>query len=457
MQGNGTAGGSPRARAAPGQASWRQRAGLFAGLALLASAPAHGGASLDASAARDRALNSATGWWGPEVAVQPPGLSFAWSAPRRQLPSLIGEPFAGRGGVRWLGADLAQGGLRARLGVAWRDGREPAWSLEGSRLSWSPAPVDERGSGEFYASVERRHWGPGWTASLILDGSAPAVAALGWRRTELSRSAHPWMSWLGPWGADVFVGRLQGHRQPERPSLFGMRLVLAPLAGVELGLSRTIQWGGRGRDERWSSLRNALLGRDNVGFDGITADNEPGNQLAGADLRWTIDPVHQTAVYAQGIGEDEAGKLPSRNMVLVGIDSRWATEGGVLRFFVEYADVLAGRVSRDPRPFAAYRHAIYRQGYTHEGQPLGHPAGGDLKLASVGTLYRAQALSVMGVVSLGHAEPSAERLAPGVFYGFETQMQWPLDAASQLHAGAAWYRDSTGRRQALRAGWRIGW
>jgi hypothetical protein len=393
--------------------------------------------------------------------MQEPGLAFAWGEPRRQLPSLIGEPCAARGGVHWLGPEVAQevaqGGLRARLGLARRVGREPTWGLEGTGLGWAPSPIGDHGGGEFYASVERRHWGPGWSASLILDGSAPAVPALGWRRTAVSGSASPRTSWLGPWGADVFVGRLQGHRQPVRPGLLGMRLVLAPLAGVEIGLSRALQWGGRGRDERWSTLRNALLGNDNVGFGGITNDNEPGNQLAGADLRWLVDAVHQTAVYAQVVGEDEAGKLPSRNMVLVGIDSRWATDGGVVRLFIEYADLLAGRVSDDPRPYAAYRHPVYQQGYTQEGQPLGHPAGGDLKLGSVGALYRAEALSIMGVVSLGHAEPSAERFAPGLLFGIETQLQWTLGTASQLHAGYTWYRDSAGRRQALRAGWRVGW
>ena len=47
----------------------------------------------------------------------------------------------------------------------------------------------------------------------------------------------------------------------------------------------------------FSTLVDLLSGRDNLGDDGISAGNEPGNQMAGVDLRWSrtdhaIDLLH---------------------------------------------------------------------------------------------------------------------------------------------------------------------
>lgn len=426
----------------------------WAWLAALADA-AHGGPAIGAALARDQALAEQRPWWGLAASQGAPALTLGWGERRDDLPALIGQDFAARGGALWLLPPARQGRIDAQFGVAWRAGRTPAFVLEGSSAGWTP--IGPPGSGEFYASVQRRHWGPGWIASLILDGAAPPIPAVGWRRTEVRRSENLWTSWLGPWGADIFVGRLQGHRQPERPTFIGMRSLLAPTPWLEAGFSRTLQWGGRGRDERWSSLRNALLGNDNVGFGGISAENEPGNQLAGIDLRLTLDAATQTAIYGQVIGEDEAGKMPTRNMVLIGADTRWAEGGRSMRLFVEGADVLAGRISRDPRPTAAYRHPVYPQGYTQDGKPIGHPVGGDLKLGSVGGIYRVGPASMMAVVSIGRAEPTAQRFTAGRVFGADAALQFEADTTSKLHAGFTWWSDNAGRRRAARVGWQLGW
>ena len=182
-------------------------------------------------------------------------------------------------------------------------------------------------AGEWYASVQRRNWGPGWTGSLILDGAAPPLAAIGWRRPQPLASSSPWWQWLGPWTADFFVGQLAGHQQPERPALIGMRLQLQPVDGLQLGLSRTLQWGGRGRDESARSLLHGLLGMDNKGTSGITTENEPGNQLGGFDWRWQWPGERGYAFYGQLIGEDENGYLPSAYIVQAGLEARAVLAG----------------------------------------------------------------------------------------------------------------------------------
>ncbi len=412
----------------------------------------HAGPSLEQALQRDRALAAGLPWSSLLPLLPPPGLTLAAGGSRADVPPLIAEESAGRGGLRLQSGAFVSGALRWQAGVAWRREREARLTAEGSAVSYELG--ETAGQSELYASVQRRHWGPGWVGSLILDGAAPAVPAIGWRRPVMQASGSPWFSWMGPWGADIFVGRLQGHREPARPVLIGMRLQLAPSDRLDIGLSRTMQWGGRGRDESSSSLLNSLLGNDNVGFSGVTASNEPGNQLAGVDVRWLVDAVSQTSFHAQVVGEDEAGHLPSRNMVLLGVDARVPTASGSVRFFAEFADLLAGRLSDDPRPLAAYRHSVYRQGYTQEGFSLGHQLGGDARVATAGWLVRHGALQAMFMASAGRAEPTSQFFAPGRILGAHASLQAQLDAQTQLGAGAAWWADRASRRHSLQVWWR---
>ena len=55
----------------------------------------------------------------------------------------------------------------------------------------------------------------------------------------------------------------------------------------------------------------------------VTADTEPGNQLAGIDIRWTNYWFGQPlSIYSQFTGEDEAGGFPSLYLAQMGLETR---------------------------------------------------------------------------------------------------------------------------------------
>ena len=119
-----------------------------------------------------------------------------------------------------------------------------------------------------------------------------------------------------------------------------------------------------------------FLGRDNVGDAGTTPENEPGNQLAGIDLRWSNMWFGQpSAFYLQGIAEDEAGGYPSRYMALVGIETsgyiknRWS-----YRWYAELAGTSCDFIKTDLWN-CAYNHGIYETGYRYHGRVIGHGSG----------------------------------------------------------------------------------
>ena len=255
----------------------------LASLAVCACA-ARAGPSLDEALVRHRALLAPGA--GPTPIALDVGASDDFTAavggPGGDVPTFVLPPLRGEGGARLRTRTvLLDGRVEARLGVAWWAGDPYPLSFDESSLSTG------LGAGRIYASVERRQWGPMWTGSLILDGGARPVPAIGWRKESPTAFASPLLRWLGPWQLDAFAGQLTQRSGPSHPHLLGARLQVTPLSGLELGASGTLQWGGSGRPESLSSLLRAIGGQSNV--DPSHPSNEdPGNGLAGFDARYTV-------------------------------------------------------------------------------------------------------------------------------------------------------------------------
>ncbi|MGQ9427254.1 capsule assembly Wzi family protein [Gilvimarinus sp. F26214L] len=220
-----------------------------------------------------------------------------------------------------------------------------------------------------------RWWGPGWQSSLILSSNARPVPSV-WLDRRNTRQSEGWLlKWLGPWQFTTFMGRLEEERFVPDANLIGMRLNFRPFdTRLEVGLSRLIQWGGEGRPTNSDSLLDALLGRDNVGSDGIPRDasQDPGNQLAGIDLRYGFEVGERTlGLYTQVVGEDESGSLPARKVYQFGLDWTSALFHGEQQWFLEGADSLTeGLFGDEERPNYAYEHFNYRSGMRHLGRNI---------------------------------------------------------------------------------------
>lgn len=223
-------------------------------------------------------------------------------------------------------------------------------------------------------------WGPGWAGTLGLSTNARPVPGVLLQRNFSRAFSQPILNWLGPWSYQVTLGRKESNRAVPNPYLFGMRLNFKPTRSLELGLSRTAQWGGEGRVETFDSFVNMLLGRDNEGSDGLNDSSEPGNQLAGFDARWTIKrgrwPI---AVYGQIMGEDEAGGFPSKYLGQFGVSSSmpWGIAGSYISLRAEYSDTTC-QFNENSKIFnCAYNNSQFPVGYRYRGQAIGHSTDND--------------------------------------------------------------------------------
>ncbi|MDH3431901.1 MAG: capsule assembly Wzi family protein, partial [Gammaproteobacteria bacterium] len=224
-----------------------------------------------------------------------------------------------------------------------------AVSLQGQAVD-SPADGEEfradgssiglaLGNYSFSVNTLDRWWGPGWDGSLILSNNARSIPAISIDRNFTDPFESKWLSWLGPWDLAVHFGEMESDRFVPNTRFFGMRFNFRPLPSLEIGISRSAQWCGDGRPCDFDTFVDLFLGRDNRGDAGTTEENEPGNQLAGLDFRWS-PPFIDTpiALYGQFIGEDEAGGFPSRYVGQVGLEgSGYAMARWSYRWFAEAA------------------------------------------------------------------------------------------------------------------------
>ncbi len=221
-------------------------------------------------------------------------------------------------------------------------------------------------------------WGPGHDGSLIRGDASRPVYGVTMQRAEQNAFETKWLSWIGPWQYQLFAGQLDDYKAIPDAKLLGLRVTAQPLPYLELGASRTLQWGGKGRSESWNSLWNAIKGNDNV----YDADDDRSNQIAGFDGRLNLQSLLNVPVgiYGQYVGEDEAGKLPSKKMYLAGVDYSSIYKNMPYQLYAEWADT---RTNGDVKGIS-YNHYIYTDGYYQHGYPLAHAMGGDGQMVSVG-------------------------------------------------------------------------
>ncbi|CAN5904943.1 hypothetical protein BH11PSE8_BH11PSE8_18210 [soil metagenome] len=277
-------------------------------------------------------------------------------------------------GGAWVAAQIG-----ARIDVTGAIGGGSKFRLDDAAL------VTEALGIQAQAWSHRSWWGPGWQSSLLLGNNAPAFSGVGLQRASASRSESSWLSWLGPWTFEVFAAQTEDTVRPANPYIIGQRLTFEPFSNLEIGLTRTAQWGGRGRPQSVGSLLDLLIGK------GVNADDanerkvDPANEMAGFDVRLRCPAGLPCAAYTQLIGEDEAGMFPSRFLGLYGVET-WSADGR-RRYFAEYTET--GCRSPIGRPFlvgCAYRNYAYPEGYASAGRWMGASIGPDSRLLTVGWL-----------------------------------------------------------------------
>lgn len=227
------------------------------------------------------------------------------------------------------------------------------------------------------AGWQARHWGPGWSGSLVLGNATRPIPGVAVQRLHSEPFELPVLEWLGPWSLTAFAGRVEGFSledmapddaaadlRPTRASstLLAVRASARPLQAIEVGVSAT------------------------------RLADDSGNRLAAIDVRWQPRlPGFNFAAYGQVAREQSAGDIPAGNTALVGVEHWGRSErlGGNWRAVVEHTDTACNGLVGGSITFGcAYAHDRYAPGYRHRGRPIGHGADADARLTTLAVQLR---------------------------------------------------------------------
>jgi hypothetical protein len=227
------------------------------------------------------------------------------------------------------------------------------------------------------------NWSPALSGSMSYSQNADPVTML-----RVSRSTPMYLplflKYLGPTRAEIFFGRLEGHRWIRtstgffgpviRPAPFihGEKLSFAPTKNFQFGVSVTTVFGGPGFP---FTLRTVLR---SFGFSNTNPGlpNDPGDRRAGFTLSYRLPKIRSVNFYLDQMTEDEISPI--------GYPRRSATNAGL--FFSKLPGLprtdlrVEGFFTDIPglRQTGSYfANSRYLSGYTNEGNILGHPVGRD--------------------------------------------------------------------------------
>ncbi len=353
--------------------------------------------------------------------------------------------------------------LSVTAGVGYRTGGRQV----GSKFNFEPSEVSLRlGNWAVYGGYTEQWFGPGHDGALLFSNSARPFPKVGIKRLMPYPIDFPVLRWLGPIRLDIFAGVLDGPRADYRNIVtIGTRLSFEPARGFEVGINRAQQLCGSGRPCGFKQIKDSFIGAGNA--DNPTPGDinaffqQAGNQIAGYDMSYVRRFGKVSAkLYFEVAAEDSQHIIIEQYGRQLGgtFSGPWGTKGASWQFNIEYADTLAVELfngtpfekifkSRRRYPTSLYNNALYTDGFTYRGVPIGYWTDGDSRnlvgaFSLTDTKNRRWYVSArkvdLNLTNLGNP-PRAVALPDGTSGGLQSnRVSFDAEKFALLTAGVEW-------------------
>ena len=255
------------------------------------------------------------------------------------------------------------------------NGNQKTFSPDGSYVG------ARTGNLQFYGGWLDQWYGPGEVSSLILSNNARPFPKVGVMRADPQPFQTRWLSWMGPWQANLFVGLLDGPRIDRNTALIGVRVDFQPLPNLEIGLTRETEICGEHHP--------CDPVREYFHFSNSNQSVNHTNDEAGIDVRYTRRLGAYTLVpYIQLMNEDNGPFTHSDTSYLAGstLTAPTGVNGAYWTVNFEYADTvptLNWFGFGDVLHGAAYNNFQYHDGFRYRGRTLGFSLDSDSRLLAL--------------------------------------------------------------------------
>lgn len=272
--------------------------------------------------------------------------------------------------LEYMDSDTA---LRLSIG-AWSDfsGRTTKYDPDGTYFA------QRIGGAAVYAGYITHWWGPGWISALSLSNNARPFPQVGIERLDTSAFRTPWLSWLGPWQGEFFVGVLNDERVAKNTVYVGTRLTFNPFEGFQIGLARTTEMCGTGHPCSFSDYFKLLNQANDV-----NSTNDEGL----IDLHYTTTiGSYPFEIYTQMMNEDSSPITHSITSHLFGTSIWLPVAKNAMRVTLEYTDSVPTVdifSFGDVQHGSAYNNFQYTDGMRYRGRTLGFSLDSDSRLLSL--------------------------------------------------------------------------
>ncbi|MGH9717850.1 MAG: capsule assembly Wzi family protein [Candidatus Acidiferrales bacterium] len=150
-------------------------------------------------------------------------------------------------------------------------------------------------------------WGPGEGGALLFSDNAEPIYMF--RASRIVPFELPWIfRLLGPIKIDAFFGKLSGNEFPPRPLIHGEKITFKPTPNLELGFSRTSEYGGVGRPLTFLSLFRSYTMFTSGAFE--PPNQNPGKRTGGFDASYRVPFLRNwLTIYGDALSDDDPSPL----------------------------------------------------------------------------------------------------------------------------------------------------
>jgi len=279
-----------------------------------------------------------------------------------------------------------------KFSIGWRD------SQVGPDLHFDDSYIAQAwGNWVFFGGTLPQWWGGGHDGGTLISTNARPFPRIGLQRLNPEPFETPWLSWLGNWNLHFSAGKLSDDRNDfDNPIVFQLKFTFTPVQGLDIGLNRAMMVCGDGRNAcTLENIGKSFIGTG--GFDNTGTLTEPGNQLAGIDIRYGghFGPV-DFAAYGELVAEDINDGVLDKNAIDIGftLGGYWASQQLDLQFRLEASDtegnnLLGFEVSKrslfptGTAPGSTFNNFIFTDGFTFRQRTIGHTLDTDSRLITL--------------------------------------------------------------------------